>query len=308
MNPSVATIFQHYARPLLPESTGVDPRIVTLPSVKAVLFDVYGTLFISASGDLGTSVEKLQRRAWQDALDSVDLQEFASYPDGVEQFRNTIRRHHALLREEGVDYPEVDILRVWQDTLAELARKLHSLDVAPDVTSDVPTLRRLATEFETRANPIWPMPGLSECLAMLRGRGYQLGIVSNAQFFTSELFQAFLDADLEELGFDRRLLFFSYAYLRAKPGTFLYERAREVLSDQGVRADEILFVGNDMRNDIWPARTVGFRTALFAGDRRSLRLRTDDPCCDQLRADVTITELGQLTQVLPGAQTRNSSE
>ena len=122
------------------------------------------------------------------------------------------------------------------------------------------------------------------------------------------LHTAFLDADLEELGFDRRLLFFSCAYLRAKPGTFLYERAREVLSDQGVRAGEVLFVGNDMRNDIWPAQKVGFRTAIFAGDRRSLRLRADDPCCGQLRADVTITELSQLMQVLPGTQAQNSSE
>ena len=113
---------------------------------------------------------------------------------------------------------------------------------------------------------------------------------------------------MRELGFDSRLLFFSFAYLRAKPGTFLYERAREVLSDQGIRADEVLFVGNDMRNDIWPAQTVGFRTALFAGDRRSLRLRADDPCCAGLRADVTVTELGQLTQVLPRLQAQNSAE
>ena len=304
MNPSVATIFQQYASPLLPESTGVTPRLVELRGVKVVLFDVYGTLFISASGDLGTSVEQLQRQAWQEALTSVDLPQFARCSDGVDQFRGTIRRHHAQLRDAGVDYPEVDIVQVWQDTLADLAGALP----VRDVSLDVRVLRRLATEFETRANPVWPMPGLSECLALLRSRGYRLGIVSNAQFFTAELFRAFLDADLEQLGFDDQLLFFSYAYRRAKPGTFLYERAREVLSDQNVRVSEVLFVGNDMRNDIWPAQTVGFRTALFAGDRRSLRLRAEDPCCGQLRADVTITDLGQLIQVLPGVQAQNPSE
>lgn len=308
MNRSVATILQQHARPLRPEPTGVAPRLVTLPGVKAVLFDVYGTLFISASGDLGTSVEQLQGQAWQDALTSVDLPDFARYPGGVERFRSMVRRHHARLREEGVDYPEVDIVRVWQETLADVAHEMPSSEALPDALSDVTTLRRLATEFETRANPVWPMPGLSECLAMLRGRDYQLGIISNAQFFTPELFPAFLDTDLGELGFDSRLLFFSFAYLRAKPGTFLYERAREVLSEQGIRADEVLFVGNDMRNDIWPARTVGFRTALFAGDRRSLRLRADDPSCGRLCADVTVTELGQLTQVLPRLQAQNSAE
>ncbi len=308
MNQSVAAIFQQHTRPLEPDSTGVPPQLDALPEVRAVLFDVYGTLFISASGDVGTSVAEHQRQAWQEALRSLDLVDFASHPDGVERFQDTIRQHQARLRDEGVDHPEVDILRVWQDTLDGLARELLVCGPSTDIWLDGPKLRRLATEYETRANPVWPMPGVTECLTRLRTRGYPLGIVSNAQFFTLDLFPAFLEGNLEELGFDRRLLFFSYAYLRAKPGTFLYEKARDALGELGVPANEVLFVGNDMRNDIWPAQEVGFRTALFAGDRRSLRLREDDPRGGQLRADVVITELVQLLQILTGTAAGNSLE
>jgi hypothetical protein len=37
-------------------------------------------------------------------------------------------------------------------------------------------------------------------------------------------------------------------------------------------------------------------TALFAGDRRSLRLRKDDPSCRLLTPDLVITDLGQLIE------------
>ena len=57
-------------------------------------------------------------------------------------------------------------------------------------------------------------------------------------------------------------------------------------------------LGNDMLNDIYPARNVGFQTALFAGDKRSLRLRTEDPRCRDLTSDLVVTDLGQLIQLI----------
>ena len=57
-------------------------------------------------------------------------------------------------------------------------------------------------------------------------------------------------------------------------------------------------MGNDIRNDIWPAQSVGFKTALFAGDKLSLRRRKDDPQCKQIEADLEITQLHQLLDCL----------
>ena len=58
--------------------------------------------------------------------------------------------------------------------------------------------------------------------------------------------------------------------------------------------DSVLYVGNDMLNDIFPAQKEGFKTGLFAGDVRSLRLRSDEPVCENLSADIVITDLVQL--------------
>ena len=54
-----------------------------------------------------------------------------------------------------------------------------------------------------------------------------------------------------------------------------------------------------MLNDIYPAKQLGFQTALFAGDKRSLRLRTDDARCINLSADLVLTDLGQLINHIP---------
>ena len=107
-------------------------------------------------------------------------------------------------------------------------------------------------------------------------------------------FERFLGTTLERRGFDQRLIFFSCDSGHAKPSTFMFQRAKAILSGMGIPAASVLYVGNDMRNDILPAKAVGFKTALFAGDRRSLRLRESDDRCRDLSPDLIVTDLRQL--------------
>jgi putative hydrolase of the HAD superfamily len=51
-----------------------------------------------------------------------------------------------------------------------------------------------------------------------------------------------------------------------------------------------------MRNDIAPAKAVGMQTALFAGDRRSLRWRRGDPLVGDELPDMVLTRLPQLLE------------
>ena len=66
----------------------------------------------------------------------------------------------------------------------------------------------------------------------------------------------------------------------------------------GISPEETLYVGNDKLNDIWPAAQLGLKTALFAGDQRSLRLREDDTRCSDLEPDLIITKLSQLPDLI----------
>jgi putative hydrolase of the HAD superfamily len=145
------------------------------------------------------------------------------------------------------------------------------------------------------------MPGLREVLARIRAEGLILGIVSNAQFYTPLMLEAFLERPFAELGFDPDCCAFSYRLLEAKPSTRIYEEALAGMERvHSIAPREVLYVGNDMRNDIWPASLTGCRTALFAGDARSLRLREDDPRCAHVTPDRVVTRLQQISgSILP---------
>ncbi|MBN2291405.1 MAG: HAD hydrolase-like protein [Pirellulales bacterium] len=298
MSSRCSVIFRERSKPLEPIVTGVEPVLRKLESVRAVLFDIYGTLFVSGSGDIGVLRDAACERALAEALGAVGasnpgdlldesaLQEAARV--GMESFFATIEDFHEQSRSAGVEYPEVDIIAVWSQVVTELG--ISGLVNAKSSLN----IRQLAVEYESRANPVWPMPGVVECLEELRRGGLRLGIVSNAQFYTRELFPALLNKEPEELGFEPGLQYYSYQYGWGKPGIMLFELAAEALRLEGIEPDSVVFVGNDMLNDILPAKQVGFRAALFAGDERSLRLRDDDPRVAGTNADLILSELGQL--------------
>ena len=125
-----------------------------------------------------------------------------------------------------------------------------------------------------------------------------MGIVSNAQFYTPYLFNWFLDSIPEDLGFTSDLIFYSYKSGHAKPSPLMFEAAAKNLRNMDISAHSVLYIGNDMLNDIYPAKLVGFKTALFAGDARSLRLRENHPKCQNLSADLVITDLVQILELL----------
>jgi len=288
------------SRPLEPTPTGVEASLPRLPGIRAVVSDLYGTLFVSGSGEVGAEAASGRVSALQEALAEVfgDRVDAGVAGRGVDRLDREILAFHALRRGEGVDHPEVDIVRVWEDVLSSLRS-----EGVPIPAFDRPAIRRLAVEYECRVNPVWPMSGLTATLDRLRQGGQRLGIISNAQFYSPLLFPACVGCSHLELGFEPRLCTWSHRRLEAKPSPRLFEALLATLRDEhGIRPDEALFVGNDLRNDVGPAAALGMRTALFAGDRRSLRLREDDPACRAIRPDAVLTELKQVGEVVLGVQ------
>lgn len=279
--------------PLSPITTDATPRLSGLPGIRAVLFDVYGTLLISGSGEVGTAAASDRAHAAEAALAEAGMETDGGAFDGdavVATFRARIEAAHAARRADGVTFPEIEVREVWQHTLEAIG--------ATKAARDVALVEHLAVAYECRVNPTWPMPGAIDIPATLRARGLRLGIVSNSQFYTPLLFEAFFDASPQVLGFEPEFSCWSYAIREGKPSTSLYETALSGLRQTGIEPTETLYVGNDMLNDVWAAGQAGCRTALFAGDRRSLRLRENDARCATLQPDAVVTELTQLPDLL----------
>jgi putative hydrolase of the HAD superfamily len=271
-------IFERHIHPLTPIPTGVAPRLEGMQNLRAMLFDVYGTLLISGSGDIGVSREQSAKE--DDLQDLLQRYDIDRTPDDLAAaLHRTIEQDHEEARQRGYDFPEVDIVRVWQTLFG---------------IGDLSRLKSFILEYELMVNPVYPMPGLNTLLSTCRARRMPMGIISNAQFYTPNILEWFLKSSLEKSGFNPRLIFLSYRFGYAKPSMVMFKRAAEELSGIGIPVAATLYVGNDMLNDIRPASAVGFKTALFAGDGRSLRLRESDDRCRGRSPDLIVTDLRQL--------------
>ncbi len=277
--------------PMNPKPTGMTTKLTPLLDVRAVLFDVYGTLFISGSGDIGVAKAEYDENAFREALVATGIinREINGGVQGTQLLTQLIGKAHEERRRQGVDYPEVEILTIWKAVFERLAKDL------PEHELSWQQLYQFAVEYENRVNPVWPMPGLKEILSTLRARGKILGIVSNAQFYTPLLFHTFLGGSPKALGFDPHCCAWSYQLLEAKPSTRLFKKILDNLERiHNIPAAQTLYIGNDLLNDVWPANRLGCKTALFAGDQRSLRLREGDERCDTVKPDLIIDDLKQL--------------
>lgn len=275
-----------YITPMEPIPAHVSPGGSLKPPIRAVLFDVYGTLFISQSGDISVARKNIETASRLDAL--VQAYHYrGTVAELIDAFFRAIARAHEAMHQAGVDHPEVRMDRIWQQVL-------DAPETGSDTKTDIDTARRFAIEFEMIVNPCYLMPHLVEVFSAFREKGIQMGIISNAQFFTPLLFQVLLGAQPEDLGFAGNLIFYSYRHGVAKPSRRLYQLAARELERMGLDTGAAVYVGNDMVNDILPAAAEGFQTALFAGDRRSLRLRSEDARCAGVHPDLVITGWRQM--------------
>ena len=273
-------ICRRYLGPLEPISTGMRANMPKMGPCSAILFDVYGTLLVSGAGEIG--LVQAQPSGMDRLPELLKRYEIEHAPRKLQSMlRRGIEAEHRSQRAKGVDFPEVDIAGIWQEIL-----DLRDFSVA----------KAFALAYELITNPVFPMPGARTLVRLCKEKGMPMGIVSNAQFYTPIVLAWFFGKELYDSAFDSRLRFYSWQEGCAKPSTTLFKRAKTALQSMGIPPETALYVGNDMRNDIRPAAEARFRTALFAGDRRSLRLRSEDERCRDVSPDWIVTHLNQLAE------------
>ncbi len=285
--------------PLKPIPTGVKPNFQKDNNIKAVIFDIYGTLLISSSGDIDQaeiSDKNLEQALIASGIKPIDgMQNILDHI--LNDFEYTIKVCHEAAKHNKVPYPEIDILSIWKIVLIQARRKgLVQFNDDADVLL-------MTCVFEFLSNKVYPMPGLKETINGLKKLKIPIGIVSNAQFYTPVLMNHFLHNKIalkEKIeDFDKDLTVFSYKFGKGKPDFSLYEELIPSLKwKYGIIPSEVLFVGNDMLKDIWAASKAGFKTVLFAGDKRSLRMRKDDNRTIKLKPDYIIDNLEQVLKIV----------
>lgn len=286
---------------LQPIATDIKTNLSTDSNIKCVIFDIYGTLLISSSGDIDKL--ELSPSFILEAFSQCGIKIISSDPNKVareiiEEYKQTIDELKYSAKNNDIENPEIDIRDVWGIIIQSLYyRNLINKPWVDEV-------ELLAIYFETLSNKVYPMPFMKKTILQLCEQKIPMGVISNAQFYTPVIMNYFLDNKIDDKEenikyFDPDLSVFSYQEKIGKPNVVLYEKALKTCQKKyKLQSHEILFVGNDMLKDIYPAHTVGMRTALFAGDTRSLRLREDDPRTFGLMPDYTIDSLEQIKEII----------
>ena len=134
--------------------------------------------------------------------------------------------------------------------------------------------------------------------------GFAQGLLADGQSFTLvQLLRALQGPTrLSSVGrlFTPGCVVMSYDVGVRKPSRTLFATAVEAFERIGLTPEEVLYVRNRLPDDLWIAKQVGFRTALFAGDKNSLQASADDLLQPDLRPDRLLTKLTQIRHVLEG--------
>lgn len=247
-------------RPPVFTPSGALPRLASLPEIKAVIFDVYGTLLLG-----GGPVRH----------DPAADEELASYLIGHGlRFDGSITA--ALADAVGKSraastaaFPEVDLRALWADVLQR------------DI--DEP----LFIALEDIRQPVVLMPQAREALEAISF--LPLGLISNAQANTIPVLER-LTGLCDPFAPDLCML--SYLHGEAKPSDALFKSLIAALTVRGMEPSEAVIIGNDPYHDIAPAKDHGFRSILAMADHASLR--PGDPAL----ADAVVTDLRQIADLL----------
>jgi putative hydrolase of the HAD superfamily len=125
--------------------------------------------------------------------------------------------------------------------------------------------------------------------------------LADAQCFTLVQLERGLAAqDGAELDtqFDGSLRSLSFEVGARKPSERLCKHLLVAAAQRGIAPLQILHVGSRIAEDLVPAKKLGMRTALFAGDKESLQATSQQLKDPATRPDCLLTELTQIEAIL----------
>lgn len=284
------------------------PHLVRMPQVRAVLWNVYGTLLRLAGGELW--FEHPQEFVMSVALDKT-IQEYKMWSsmsrkpgqpaDYMKQLYTSVLTEQRSVPGGTEKYPEVGSDRVWEALIKKLLQKDYKFD-AGSLGSLNEFSRKVAYFFHASLQGTACYEGAAEALRHIAKKGVKQGLLADAQCFTRVQLQRGLAAQDREIVLekmlDKDLVFLSYEVRGRKPSERLFRQAVTVLNQQGLAPNQVLHVGTSIPRDLVLARRLGMRTALFAGDRTSLQATADQLKEPNSRPDVLLTELSQIAEVI----------
>jgi hypothetical protein len=294
--------------PPQPEPIKAKPHVARLPGVRAVLWNVYGTLLAIPFGEL--LFEHPQPFVMHMALEKT-IKEFKMWgsmsrkPGAPSEYGEHLYRtqldEQRLAPSPVEKYPEVLAERVWEGVIKKLFQKEYNFDAAFYGSLNEYS-RKVAYFFHASLQGTAAYRGADRALRAVADAGLAQGLCGDGQCFTAVQLQRGLDGLTGGVRLDDLVpppfQVLSCDVRGKKPSERLFRQALDRLAAKGIGPGEVLHVGSRVEKDILPAKRLGLRTALFAGDRTSLDATTEQLKDRACRPDVLLTELSQIADVV----------
>lgn len=284
------------------------PHLPAIPGIRAVLWNVYGTLICISEGELKFESENnfLMEVALEKTIHEFKMWHSMSRKPGqpsayMREVYQKVLNEMRLVPSAGERYPEIAAERVWENIIKKLFQKDYSFD-AGFYGSLNEYSKKIAYFFHTSLQGTACYPGAGEALRALSERGIFQGLLGDGQCFTAVQLQRGLHCQDENIDLSAAIplngRWISSELRCRKPSENLFRAALRSLRERGIEAHETLHVGSSLARDLVPAKKAGMRTALFAGDRASLAATSEQLKDPQQRPDALLTELPQIAQVV----------
>jgi hypothetical protein len=283
-------------------------HLVHLPEIRAVTWNVYGTLLAVSGGEL--VFEHPTPFGMEVALDKT-IQEFKMWPsmsrkpgqpaDYLRDIYRNLLDEQRILTGNVEKHLEIASDRLWECFIKKLLQKDYNFD-AGFYGSLNEYSRKVAYFFHANLQGSACYAGAARALRQVADAGLVQGMLADGQCFTPAQLHRGLtlqdpNANLD-LWINPALRVLSHEVRGRKPSERLFRQSLDALTELGIAAEQVLHVGSRVQRDLAPARRLGMRTALFTGDKASLQATPEQLKGTACRPDVLLTDLAQITEVI----------
>jgi FMN phosphatase YigB (HAD superfamily) len=283
--------------------------LVPIPGIRAVIWSVYGTLLNISGGEL--LFERPERFMMDLALEKT-IQEFKMWgsmtrksgqpSEQLGAMYADVLNHQRLVPGGAERHPEVCADQVWEALIKKLMKKDYQFDAA-SYGSLNEFSKKVAYFFHASLQGINCHVGAALAMRHLNAKGVLQGVMGNGQCFTMGQLKRCLklqDPSSEpEKWLEPSLSVFSYEVRSRKPSDRLFRKLLGATAEKGLKPEEVLHIGARVGLNVVPAKRLGMKAGLFAGDRASLEANPKQMEAPVSRPDVLLTELTQIVEVVP---------
>lgn len=300
-----------WPQPADPVPLRAKPTLQPLPDVRAITWNVYGTLLTINDGQLWLlHPEPIRNQiALEKTIEEFHMWFSMSRKPGqpweymLQQYERLVRQHEMAATRRAGDFPNVNSSRIWERLIARLKQNEYTWD--RDTHGDEADYAdKVAYFFHANLQGVRPAARAAETLIQLMQRGVLNGLLADTQPFTlAQLLKALEVRDRLQSGeqlLTPMLFTQSHRVGVRKPSPTLYAAAVRRAAKAGLEPHEVLHVSHRLTDDLSLAREFGFRTALYAGDRHCCQVTSEQLNDPDHKPDRLITDLAQVLDLVNG--------